>query len=84
MYQIIGLFMIGFDEDENYTHRVRKRAKGDFGNGLESMSHIESIWGNLKSIIKNIYYSIPSNNFILFLREAEFRRSISKLSFDNK
>ena len=59
-------------------------AKGNFGTGFQRTSHIESVWGHLKSIIKNIYYSITNRSFILFLREAEFRRSMTKFYSDNK
>ena len=38
------------------------------------------MWGNLKNIIKRIYYSIQNKNFVLFLKEAEFRREISGLA----
>ena len=41
---------------------------------------IEAVLGNPKSIIKNLYYSVPSANFILFLSKAECRRSLSGFS----
>ena len=63
--------------DGIYHHSVRKFGHSDFGYGYESTSHIESVCGNLKNIIKRIYYPIPNNNFVLFLKEAEFRREIS-------
>ena len=49
---------------------------GDFGIGLHSTSHIESVWANLKKIITSLYGIMPKKNFILFLREAEFRYNI--------
>lgn len=72
------------DEYDNHNHSVHNHGYGDFGMGNESTSHIESVWGNLKNLIKNFYYSIPSTNFILFLREAEFRHSIASFSASNK
>ena len=30
-------------------------------------SHIEQIWGHLKKLLKNIYYSIPHENLYCFL-----------------
>ena len=48
---------------------------GDFGYALDSTSHIESLWANLKSLIKSIYSIIPSENISFFLREAEFLRN---------
>ena len=46
--------------------------------GLDSTSHIEQLWHHLKQLIKEIYSLIPKKNFILFLREAEWRRNYSK------
>ena len=43
---------------------------GDFGLGLNSTSHIDSIWSQLKSILKYICYVIPHQIFDLFLSEA--------------
>ena len=34
---------------------------------------LEQLWNNLKIIIKSVYNIIPSNNFALFLKEAEFK-----------
>ena len=68
------------DADNNYIHSVHKHGHGDFGYGQESTSHIEAAWGNLKSIIKNLYYSVPNSNFILFLHEEECRCSLSWFS----
>ena len=48
---------------------------GDFCHAQNSTSNIEQLWAHLKSIIKNLYYSKPHNDFILFLREAKFRRN---------
>ena len=46
---------------------------GDFSLRLNSSSHIESIWSQLKAIIKKMYYIIPFKNFGLFLWEVEWR-----------
>ena len=35
--------------------------------------------GILKNLIKNIYYSIPHQHFVLYIREAEFRRVFKML-----
>ena len=56
----------------------------DFGCGTDSTSHIEQLWADLKSIIKNIYRTISIENFVLFLRESEFRWNIGLLPFDKK
>ena len=61
----------------NYTHESHHQGGGDFGIGLPSTSHIESVWANLKNLITSIYGIIPKKNyFILFLKEAEFRYNI--------
>ena len=54
---------------------------GDFGENIDSTSHIEQLWHNLKFYIKKIYYLIQSNNFLLFLREAEWRRNQKKFDY---
>ena len=43
---------------------------GDFGAGSDSTSHIEQLWAHLKSIIKKIYHTILTKNFLLFMRES--------------
>ena len=67
-----------------YIHSVHNHGHGDFGLGLDSTSNIENIWAYLKSLIKRIYNNIPIKNFILFLREEEFRRSINNLTNNQK
>ena len=68
-------------DDSNYVHEVHRHGpNGNFGFGYHSTSIIEGAWGTLKSIIKRIYGYIPADNFILFLREAEFRFILSKVT----
>ena len=43
----------------------------DFGFGIESTSHVETIWAQLKMEIKTIYKTIPGFNFLYYLKEAE-------------
>ena len=43
-------------------------------------SRIEGIWGEIKLLIKSMYISIRSKNFIYFLKDAEYRRSIKKFN----
>jgi len=54
-----------------YTHDIHIHGGGDFGYGLNSTSHIESIWGKIK--FKNIYYEITNQNLLLLIKEAEWR-----------
>ena len=47
---------------------------------LASTSHIEQLWHNIKQNITSIYKIIPSDNFVLYLKESEFRRNTKKFS----
>lgn len=49
-----------------YRHIKHIHNHGIFGFGLESSSHIESIWNSLKLKIKSIYKTIPQKNFLFF------------------
>ena len=46
----------------------------DFGHGIESTSHIESVWGDLKRILSRFYIAVKSCNFIYFTKESEWRK----------
>jgi hypothetical protein len=52
---------------------VHSHGEGDFGFGLSSTSHVEALWNQLKYKIKKLYSSIPSINYLYFLRKAEWR-----------
>ena len=66
--------------DNGYIHHLHNYRHGDFGEALGSTSHIEQLWNNLKSIIKKIFFYIPNNNFVLYLRECEWRRNQKKFA----
>ena len=70
--------------NSGYFHSTHTHSLGNFGSGTDSTSHIEQLWAHLKLIIKKIYNIIPKNNFIYFLREAEYRRNLSLLSSNDK
>lgn len=72
-----GYSWIGFPFS-GYIHSVHNN-----DHGLNSTSHIEGIWSILKNIIKSMFI-IPNENFILYLRESEFRRNINSLNNKNK
>ena len=67
-----------------YTHNKDIHGGGDFGYALNSTSHIESIWGQLKSCLKNIHYVIPNQNIYLFVKEAEWRIKNRNKNIDAK
>lgn len=56
-----------------YSHEAHNHGAGDFGEGLHTTSQIESFLNELKSKIKNTYHIIPTNYFIHFLWEAEWK-----------
>ena len=72
------------DSDINYTHSTHNHGFGDFGYGLDSTSYVESLWSNLKNILRNIYYIIPNKYFLLFLKEAELRRNLNSFTDEEK
>ena len=51
------------EENSGYNHIKHIHGHRDFGYGIESTSHVESIWSQLKAEIKSIYYFIPLHNF---------------------
>ena len=51
---------------------------------IESSSHIESLWNILKLLIKSTHKTIPQKNFLLFLKEAEWKFIIRSKNFDDK
>ena len=70
--------------DSGYTHIKHNHGRGDFGFGVESTSHIESIWSQLKAKIKDTYYTIPEKNILHFVREAEFKLKLRTKSGQDK
>ena len=67
-----------------YIHSIHNHGHGDFCHGSDSTSIIMGVLGNLKQILKSIYYSIPHINFILFIREAELSRNIKDYTSEEK
>ena len=67
------------DENSLWTHEPHVHGTGDFGYSLHSTSHIEQFLGQLKKMIKKIYSVFPKIGYIYFVREAEFRYSLSKI-----
>lgn len=67
------------DPFNDYVNSLYNYGHGGFGYGLDSTSHIDSLWSNLKSIIKLINTVIPCEIFSFILSEVEFRRNIKNL-----
>ena len=70
--------------EEGYYHNVHIHGGGDFGFGLNSISTIESLWHALKVKIQTTYRTIPSLNFISYLREAEWKYPNKDKSYQEK
>lgn len=76
----------GFIDNINsgFIHHQYNHGRGDFGYSLDSTSRIEGLWAEIRAIIKRLYNTVCSDNFIYFLREAEYRRLIKNLTNDQK
>ena len=79
-----GYRFLDNDDTSVREHQIHNHGAGDFGTDQYSTSHIEHTWNNIKQEIKVIYGSLPNQNFIYFLREAELRLNIAKLSNSEK
>lgn len=55
-------------------------SRGIYGFGINLTSRIESVWSELKQLIKKIYGTIKEKNFVYFLKESEFRKHIKNLN----
>ena len=51
---------------KKYLHKSYNHNKFIFGIDIESSSHIEDLYGNLKSLIKGVYHQIPVSNLNCF------------------
>ena len=65
--------------DSGYIHVKHIHSAGSFGAGILSTSHIESIWAQIKSKIKETYHIIPNKYIVHYVKGAEF-----KIGFKNK
>ena len=76
----------GFLDDQGlgYTRIKHIQGGGDFGFTVESTSHIESIWSQIKNSIKEKYHLYPNQVFMQFVREIEFKIKIRPLSNEDK
>ena len=70
--------------NSGYIHLKHNQSGGQFGLGLQSTSHIESLWAILKKKIKSTYNAIPFKNIFHFIREAEYKCKNRAKSCDEK
>ena len=71
-------------QQNGYYHIVHEHGRQHFGHGSESTSYIESILGQLKRIIAQIYNSLKPENFIYYLKEIEFRFNVRNKNSKDK
>ena len=64
--------------NSGYTHIKYNHGAGSFGFGIQSTSHIESIWSQIKAKIKATYITIPHKKILHFVREAEYKILLKK------
>ena len=72
------------EQGSGYTRIKHIHGGGDFGFSHESTSHIEGIWSQIKSSIKEKYHLYPYQVFMQFVREIEFKIKIRSLSNEDK
>ena len=58
--------------NSGYDHIIHIHWRNDFEHGLESTSHFEGLWHNLKILIISIYKICPNKNILYYLKEAEW------------
>ena len=75
--KIVSNFCAGYaflnQSNSGYSHLTFNHYQGQFGEGINSSSHMESFWAFLKNNIKKIYHCIPSKNLLYFVKEGELR-----------
>ena len=67
------------DPSSGYVHSVHNHSHGNFGYGFDSTSHIESLWSNLKTLIKSFYIFILDNIFLYFFSKLNFEEILKNL-----
>ena len=72
-----------FLNDNGYVRYEHNHDAGDLGEGEESTSHSEGLWGNLKGDIISTYHCIPCKDFLYFLKEEEFKYINRKKNYED-
>ena len=73
----------------NYPHRgynciIHMHGNRDFSLREESTSHIESIWLDIKRMLKGIYTAVRPENIVFFIKECEFQKKSFLFVFKRK
>ena len=72
------------NNNSGYNHIRHILGHRDFGIGIQSTLHVGSIWVQIKSKIKESYHVIPPKNFMLFVREIEYKIKKKDIQSDQK
>lgn len=70
--------------NSGFHHITHNHRYGQFGYADESTSHIKQLQSSLKWFFKRIYVSITGEHFILFLREIEWKITLSLKNDEEK
>ena len=71
-------------DDSLFTNEIHIHAGGDFGFRIHRTSHFESVWSFIKGEIRPLYKILPYKNYILFLKEEEYRYFIRNFDKEKK
>lgn len=58
------------NHNSGYNHISFIHGQGNWGYGLQSTSHIESVWSFLKNNIRDMYLCIQKKGIYYFLKES--------------
>ena len=70
--------------NSDFIHLTYIHASNAFGEGIQSTSHVESLWVEIKNEIKYTYKMIPSTNLLYFIKEAEWKIKTKSLNYGDK
>lgn len=56
--------------NSGYNRIIHFQGRHDLGFGSESISHVESIWSDLKWLLNKFYVKIQSKNLYIMLKNA--------------
>ena len=59
-------------------------SRNAFGEGIQSTSHVESLWEQIKNEIKCTYKIVPSTNLLYFIKEEEWKIKTKSLNYGDK
>ena len=70
--------------NSGFIHLTHIHARNAFGEGIQSTSHVESLWSQIKNEIKCIYKMVPPTNLLYLIKEAEWKIKTKSLNYEDK